>query len=195
MACGYNILFGYTLSGKAPIVIGPLELVSAGTYEGKDYYTWYDETAEVDLVIRWNNGGYWEFGFTTGILFSPIATLQYPPSDCPVDPAEPYQWLITATGWSDINSAFGDSLNEPLTEEQECYPILVWNKQCEFAQCVLKYLQLLQFGSAPCSALEQLKNKRRILEILNCYDVRDIPDNTTDYNTISYSEIKTLLNH
>ena len=83
---------------------------------------------------------------------------------------------------------------EELTQE-ECYQILVWNKQCEFAQCVLKYLQLLQFGSAPCEALETLKNKLRVLKILNCYDSRDIAGDTTDYNVFSYQEIKNLLNH
>lgn len=77
---------------------------------------------------------------------------------------------------------------------QECFDKLVWEKQCEFAQCVLNYLRQLQFGSAPCDMLENLKDQRRALEILNCYDTRDIEFNTTDYNTLTYSQIKKLLN-
>lgn len=82
----------------------------------------------------------------------------------------------------------------PVNETEECFNILVWNKQCEFAQCVLKYIQALKFGNVSCEALENLKNQHRALEILNCYDTRDIPNNTTDYNTLSYSQIKKLLN-
>jgi hypothetical protein len=80
-------------------------------------------------------------------------------------------------------------------EEQNCFKLLVWQKQCEFAKCVLNYLQQLQLGMMDCCELfEDLKNKRRVLRILNCYDVRDIPNDTMDYNSISYSEIKKLLN-
>jgi hypothetical protein len=80
------------------------------------------------------------------------------------------------------------------TEEQECYPILVWDKQCEFAKATLKYLQQMQFGIFCCESLDKLKNKRRALEILNCYDTRDIPDNTVNYNFLTYNQIKKLLN-
>ena len=79
-------------------------------------------------------------------------------------------------------------------ENEECFDILVWNKQCEFAQCVLKYLRSLQFGSVSCEALDKLKNQKRALEILNCYDTRDIEFNSTTYNTLTYSQIKKLLN-
>jgi hypothetical protein len=43
------------------------------------------------------------------------------------------------------------------TEEQECYPILVWDKQCEFAQATSKYLQQMQFGIFCCESLYKLK--------------------------------------
>jgi hypothetical protein len=78
---------------------------------------------------------------------------------------------------------------------QECFDILVWNKQCEFGQCVLNYTKLLKFGIVPCDMLDNLKNKKRVLEILNCYDTRDIQYNTTDYNVLPYSTIKKLLNY
>lgn len=87
------------------------------------------------------------------------------------------------------------TISENDQENKECFDILVWNKQCEFGQCVFKYLQALQFGAANCcEQLEELKNKRRVLEILNCYDTRDIKDDTTIYNALSYSQIKKLLN-
>ena len=107
---------------------------------------------------------------------------------------------ISPTSYGDYedNSGFICFQNIPVltTNEinQECFDILVWNKQCEFAQCVLKYLQQLQFGVADCNTLDNLKNQRRALEILNCYDTRDIADNTTIYNMLTYSQIKKLLN-
>jgi hypothetical protein len=66
-------------------------------------------------------------------------------------------------------------------------------KQCEFAAKTLSYLNHLQFGNTCCEELDNLKNDKRVLEILNCYDTRDIPENTTDYNTIPYIQIKRLL--
>ena len=74
------------------------------------------------------------------------------------------------------------------------YPLLVWDKQCEFGKATFKYMQQLQFGNACCETLDKLKNKRRALEILNCYDTRDIAGNTTIYNTLTYQQIKNLLN-
>jgi hypothetical protein len=76
-----------------------------------------------------------------------------------------------------------------------CYVNEVWEKQCEFAKCVLAYLQGLQFGSVACDALDKLMSQKRILKILNCYDTRDIPGNTVDYNILTYNQIKKLLNH
>jgi hypothetical protein len=84
---------------------------------------------------------------------------------------------------------------DPNDELINCYKLAVWKEQCEFSKCVLKYLQQLQFGINNCEALEKLKNKRRVLNILNCYDPRDILYNTTIYNSITYSEIKQLLNY
>ena len=85
----------------------------------------------------------------------------------------------------------------PETPEEDivCYDINVWEKQCEFSKCVLTYIKGLQFGSVPCEALDNLMLEKRILKILNCYDTRDIPGNTTDYNILTYSQIKKLLNH
>lgn len=86
---------------------------------------------------------------------------------------------------------------EPTQDEinKECFDILVWNKQCEFGKCVLSFLNKLQLGIYNCEEFEKLKNKKRVLEILNCYDTRDIEDNTTVYNNLTYSQIKKLLNY
>lgn len=86
-------------------------------------------------------------------------------------------------------------ITEDMNPEVACFITLVWQAQCEFSQCVQSYLTQMQFGIFNCTALENLKNKRRALEILNCYDVRDIPNNTTDYNFFTYTQIKKLLNH
>jgi hypothetical protein len=99
--------------------------------------------------------------------------------------------ILGATG----EASFYIELTEDVDPDVACFIKLVWEKQCEFAQCVQSYLTNMQFGSFSCEALEMLKNKRRALEILNCYDVRDIPNNTTDYNVLTYTQIKKLLNY
>jgi hypothetical protein len=76
----------------------------------------------------------------------------------------------------------------------DCYNALVWQKQCEFSKDVLSYLKSLEFGFACCDALEELKNKRRVLGILNCYDLRDINNAEPVYNTLPYDTINDLLN-
>lgn len=83
----------------------------------------------------------------------------------------------------------------PTLEEINCYNALVWQKQCEFAQETLKYLKALEFGFACCDALEDLKNKKRVLGILNCYDVRDLNNAEPEYNTLTYDTINDLLNY
>ena len=84
---------------------------------------------------------------------------------------------------------------ETPNEDITCYDISVWEKQCEFSKCVLNYIKGLQFGSVCCDDLDNLMLEKRILKLLNCYDTRDIPENTTDYNILTYSQIKKLLNY
>ncbi len=78
--------------------------------------------------------------------------------------------------------------------EDNCFELLVWEKQCEFSKCVLDYIHGLMFGNVDCHALENLKLQRRVLEILNCYDSRDIEENTVLYNNLEYNTIKKLIN-
>jgi len=102
--------------------------------------------------------------------------------------------------WPNANNGGGicfQPKNYTTTDQtnKECFDKLVWEKQCEFSQSVLNYLRQLQFGNISPNTLDNLKNQRRILEILNCYDTRDIAYNTTDYNALTYNQIKKLLNN
>ena len=87
------------------------------------------------------------------------------------------------------------AIPNPYAESINCYKLAVWSKQCEYSKCVLEYVNNLIFGIDVCKLEESLKEQRRVLEILNCYDPRDILGNTTNYNTITYTKIKQLLNH
>ena len=199
MACPNEILFGFSIPGKPEIVIGPYAITPTGTYNGQSFYTWFDVDAGVDFILRWDiTNNRWELGIPN-LPYSEFelqAYLAYDTFiDCPLNPAFPFNWEVVSGELVDFNTSLGDPLPSGLTPEQECYPILVWDKQCEFAQATLKYLQKMQFGIFCCESLDKLKNKRRALEILNCYDVRDIPYNTTDYNTLTYQQIKNLLNY
>lgn len=110
--------------------------------------------------------------------------------DCPI-----YDWTLNLEESTHYFTSFSTAeCTVSLSQVERCYRLLVWQKQCKFSKEVLTYLQQLQFGMACCDALEELKNKRRALQILNCYDTRDIPNNTMEYNSISYDTIKYLLN-
>jgi hypothetical protein len=77
--------------------------------------------------------------------------------------------------------------------EIECFQKAVWSKQCQYSNAVDNYRQAMIFSSVCCDMLENLKQQRRILHILNCYDTKDIPNNTTLYNTFTYTQIQQLL--
>jgi hypothetical protein len=84
----------------------------------------------------------------------------------------------------------------PPTEKEiqiECFKKAVWRKQCQYASDVERYQQAMIFDIVCCDMLEDLKQQRRILHILNCYDTRDIPNDTTLYNTLTYTQIQQLL--
>lgn len=86
----------------------------------------------------------------------------------------------------------------PQTEtelEIKCFNKTVWSKQCEYSSAIDNYRQSMIFGTVCCDMLESLKQQRRVLHILNCYDTRDIENNTMLYNTISYNTIKLLISN
>ena len=91
------------------------------------------------------------------------------------------------------NITFKDLAITADEKNKECFDKLVWAKQCIFGKDVLKFVNEISFGYLKTDALECLKNEKRSLEILNCYDTRDIENDTTDYNIINYTTIKKLL--
>lgn len=202
MACNCDIQFGYTVTDlKSNYIIPPFTITSAGTQDGKDYFTWTDSYGGENLKVLWNPiENRWELW----IIAVPEVFLAYldQTGECPGISNNSTDWVITDEGTNKGFVSFTSILSNCLEEETinsqedvDCFPILVWNKQCEFSKCVLNYLQKLQFGILDCKDLETLKNKKRVLEILNCYDTRDILNDTTNYNNITYSDIKKLLNY
>lgn len=69
----------------------------------------------------------------------------------------------------------------------------VLSDQCCFAYDVEKYIQKLEYGIKNNEMFLDLNNRKKSLEILNNYDRRDIYEDTTLYNNISFSKIKKLL--
>ena len=91
------------------------------------------------------------------------------------------------------NITFKDLAVTADEKNKECFDKLVWDKQCIFGKDVLNFVNEVSFGYIKTDAVDCLKNRKRVLEILNCYDTRDIENDTTDYNTITYTTIKKLL--
>jgi hypothetical protein len=155
-------------------------------------YTYTFTTAGQEYIILWDGEQWSLFAIVAGpdIFIGSNSNVDCPTGEWTLDP--------------DIGPSYFDAFGtvdcpapEPTPQEAAttCYNLLVWKKQCEFGKEVAKYLKLLQFGVTCCNELEELKNKRRALLILNCYDTRDIPNNTTEYNTLTYSQIKELLEY
>lgn len=101
--------------------------------------------------------------------------------------------LLAGSGRGQIT--FKDLALSADEENKQCFDKLVWDKQCTFGKDVLKFVNEVSFGYLKTDAVECLKNRKRALEILNNYDTRDIENNKTDYNTLTYSQIKKLLNY
>ena len=158
------------------------ELSVTGILNDRNYYDFFisEEVSNLEYSIYWD-GESWVFGDENGVIIS-YNTL----TNCPF--AE-----IGAVGIFDYFAILPCVVITP--EEVQCYKLEVWNKQCEYSKCVLEYVNNLIFGIDVCKLQESLKEQRRVLEILNCYDTRDIPNNTVIYNTITYAKIKQLLNY
>ncbi len=156
------------------------ELSVTGILNGRNYYDFLlaEEISNLYYSIYWD-GETWIFKDENEIIDS-FTTL----TNCPF--AE-----LGEVGIFDEFSILPCVVTTP--EEVQCYKLEVWNKQCEYSKCVLEYVNNLIFGVEVCKLQESLKEQRRVLEILNCYDPRDIPNNTVIYNTIPYGTIKKLL--
>ena len=154
------------------------------------YYTYTFTIDAQEYTILWNGSQWSLFAVVPGpdILIGSNSSIDCPTGIWTFDPDNGY-----FNAFNTLSCPTPDPT--PQQAATNCYNLIVWQKQCEFGKEVAKYLRLLQFGSTCCNELEELKNKRRALLILNCYDTRDIPGDTTEYNTLTYSQIKDLLKY
>lgn len=83
--------------------------------------------------------------------------------------------------------------NQEEVETVNCFKQKIYNLQCKYSEKVECFNNALRYGiSNKQSKLNLLKFKLG-LEILNKYDVRDLFEETMDYNTIPYSKIEKIL--
>lgn len=211
--CSCRVIVTYQLfKSSTPVTV---ELVPAGIMSGYNYYTFTadiggeDDPELVDIIIYYDyNTESWiakgNTPINTPYFNQTFATFDTDGEIIPCPESDKWrlsgiiegEFLTTLDCSSQIAPPQSNPAPLPNPDDpNDCYDILVWSKQCEFAKCVFKYVQKLQYGTINnCEELLELMNKKRALEILNCYDYRDIEPNTTDYNFITYSEIKKLLN-
>ena len=75
----------------------------------------------------------------------------------------------------------------------DCYNKTVWNLQCKYGDMMYKYTLALRYGIACEDQNEKLTDFRRLLAILNRYDIRDVEGETTDYNVITFKTINCII--
>lgn len=185
--CDEKLIITTTIEGKPPVeltveaTIVTDELGNHYIHNGYPYYS-FDIGEDTYYIFFNNNQNNWVVG---PVVSNDISSFSQNTSNslCP------FGYYSTTFLFIKFWVKGYDCGNQ--TEEDFCEKL--HNKQCEFATKTLKYLKSLQFGNTCCEELEELKNNKRILKILNCYDTRDIPANTTEYNTIPYIQIKRLL--
>jgi hypothetical protein len=161
------------------------------------------EFLEGEIIIKMTRieniftGSFGVYNFTiqflkdSWVLFLENDVLATIVGNCPIG-----QWQIVeyVTAVSSTGNSCG--VAPPTPEDLELinhFRLKVWSKQCKYSKCVMEYVNNLIFGVDVCKLQESLKEQRRVLKILNCYDPRDILNNTTIYNTIPYNKIKKLL--
>ena len=196
MSCPCNILISYTFQADPGATIfeyNNLDVAENSIVNGKSEYTWTDDN--FIYSIYWD-GSEWKAAITN---FGTVVIASFAEDlDCPGTN------LISA--WTSLSGSYTGFTVEAVcqivevpkededTEAVDCFNIIVWDLQCKYAQCVLKYFTNLKFGIDNKIDFENLLKKKKALEILLCYDARDIVANTTIYNNITYSEIKQLMN-
>jgi len=74
-----------------------------------------------------------------------------------------------------------------------CFKTKVWKLQQKYGILVYNYMKALQYGTICKGQYENLIMFRRLLLLLNRYDIRDIVNDTLMYNKITYSEIKKII--
>lgn len=75
----------------------------------------------------------------------------------------------------------------------DCYKLKVWKLQCKYSKLAEKYSNGLSLGITSTGLLDCLKTFKSGLSILNRYDTRDIPGETSDYNSLNYTTIVSIL--
>jgi hypothetical protein len=83
---------------------------------------------------------------------------------------------------------------QQISEEVKCFKLKLLYLQCSYGTKVDKLIKKLKFGTDVTCELEELKNLKRALILLNNYDTRDIDLEDEIYNSFSYEQIKTILN-
>jgi len=79
-----------------------------------------------------------------------------------------------------------------------CFKTVVWKLQKKYGTLTYNYMKALQYGTICKGQYENLLSFKKLLLLLNRYDIRDIPNDTMMYNVIPYSSIKkviTILNN
>lgn len=171
-----------------PTTTGVQETVEVTSVLVEGAYTYNFTFDEISYTIYWDGEQWSLFALEE---FDNIFIGSNHNIDCPTG-----SWTFNPSELEHYFAGGFETAECPPTEEDViCYNTLVWQKQCEYSKEVLKYLQALEFGFACCDALEDLKNKRRVLLILNCYDTRDLGATVSEYNTLSNDTINDLLNY
>src|SRR5690606_1340578 len=160
-----------------------------GITNGKSTYLFSD--ANYTFIIEWS-GTQWEiyiqYGNPSNLSLIGIFEEDL---DCPGTHSTSIYEILDITIIDDENSinfsniAIGSSCQ--LSEEENCFEIIVWDLQCKFAKCVLKYFNGLKHGIQNNAEYNKLLKQKKALDILICYDTRDIPFDTTNYNILTYS--------
>lgn len=196
MSCTCDISLSYAfLEGELQTQYNYNDLIiSNSTRNGKSQYFWNDGV--FDRVIYWNGTDKWLFAtIVEGIEYLVPYSLTED-IDCPdgiwlldQHDTQSYNWLYF--------NVFSDCITpierEEIAEKIKCFKLKVWQLQCSFAEKVGTYFNNLSYG-IPCTrSLNDLMIMKYGLEVLNNYNPDDIHNNTTDYNTITYSEIQNII--
>lgn len=80
---------------------------------------------------------------------------------------------VTCEGSSCLTTV---SYSTPTEEELaiQCFEQMLKEKNKKFTNDLADYTRKLNYGSRCCEELDRLTNEKRVLDILNCYDTRDI---------------------
>ena len=70
------------------------------------------------------------------------------------------------------------------TDPEVCFKLKVWKAQCNFSQKVLEYIQKLNYNVGSQNCLNDLLEKKYILEVLNSIGPKDLETTEIDVNNL-----------